>query len=312
MKQLLYFISGFLISFVFITQCYTQEIFYQNKLGCDDYTLPMISHANYIDQTMKYYDSFPPAFLSDGGLYYHEETITGVDSNLYIYRTCDSPCTAPIQWKYIYFTYLLPGNPNLPVGTGGTGCYDVFPPQIDSDNDGIPDYADMYPNDSSRYKYTITSAIEDEFGNIVFMTIRTDRGDYFNFGVEPSDMTNYQNVVYIAPSYQDDVFLQTHPLLGGGGTEYTTLDNSEYSKNLQDYVNQDIPLLPVNSDSNMIDSTPSTGSETDNEALRGILSNTDSTSKNISRLGDYLKSMNKSLHEINKNKIYQQVFFLVI
>jgi len=188
---------------------------------------------------------------------------------------------------------------------GSYSCDLLPPPDLpDSDNDGIPDRWDLYPNDPTVYRYSVISRIvnrtTDETEQI---TIKTDQDDVFTFGERPSDMSDSIDVINIAPVLNDADTLQDLPFFDtGSGGENTTsnfIDLLDFSGIVTDVVNTGTTPATGSGTNFNDDSLPSDDTESDNDALRKIITNTHSTSENIGRLGDYLQSINQTLNRMD-------------
>jgi len=171
--------------------------------------------------------------------------------------------------------------------------YDPGETITDSDGDGILDEFDLYPNDSTDYQFSVISAVLDAQGNPVQIIVKTDRDDLFAFGDRPIDMTGYTDEIYIAPYLRPGGDLEYLDFFNDNSDTAIQVDNSAYYDQIENMVIAETD--PGTGTDFSDDSTPATGSETDNEALQKIVTNTDATSDNITRLGDYLDSINDTL-----------------
>lgn len=298
MKKILYFLIGLLLMLVANqlvyagTECATWECFNTTQLN------PSCSQSSY-----------PTYAFSIETVYLEQDGATTV------WDTGNYSASSLIGYGYTAFKLATTwvsgsvgvGTPQAcdTVGYKGTVPDEFLNPSTDADGDGIPDTYDLYPDDPTPYKFSIMSMIKDDStGQGVRYLVKTDRGDIFAFGSEPEDMTGYSHEIFINPSLIDGA--DAEALFATQTKENTTtVDNSALYDTTTDVLtnNQD---PGTGTASNMSDGSATTGSETDNEALQKIITNTYSTTENTKRLGDYLKSINDTLSNIDTKQTLEQ------
>jgi len=192
---------------------------------------------------------------------------------------------------------------------GGGGIHDceggTFPePETeDTDEDGIPDEVDPYPDNGDPFMFDITYEVRDENGDLQYWCMKTDKGDWFCYG---------------DGDYAQDCFdglnnCETKSYLTIGGSSYP-YSGSQLSALGNGY---DLPLSSdavaknvltengervVTESSGVQSGVTSTGTETDNEALHKIVDNTGVQIENQKRIADYLKGMDQGLMNM-ENKL---------
>jgi len=182
------------------------------------------------------------------------------------------------------------------------------PAPVDTDGDGIPNELDPKPQDGDPFQYAVMiQYIHATTGEIVYTKIKLDDGTIMNYGEIPSleDIGNgiYQGDINIHPKMKDSSNFMSEPFLGGSINQPgppTIVDNSQYYQEVQQYIQttqQPDNGVATNFSTN---TSAATGTETDNQALQEIQTNTDTMNDNIVRLGDYLDSINKGIGEMNK------------
>jgi len=281
MKQILYFLIGFTISLTWLTFGYCgvpcDEVpgDVESGLNCDvcNWVGSNISYAANSTEAMN-------ACNAAMGGDCNNSSMSSSDGDYYMaYKSVQQS-----GLDFIYYAWVA-----MP-----DGCVEP-----DSDGDGISNEFDLYPDDPTPYQYTVISEVLDADGNPVAIKVKTDRDDIFDFGERPEDMEGYIDYIHIAPVLQDAETLESLPIFTSGtaGSESTSVSLSDYSEEIETYVNQE---TDAGSGSDFESSETSTGTETDSEALQKIINNTASTTENLSRLGDYLQSINSNIAELNR------------
>jgi len=174
----------------------------------------------------------------------------------------------------------------------------------DEDGDGLDSDCDLYDDDPNPHQYAVISEVTDSSGTPVNQVLLTDEGDLRTIGERPEDMTGYTDQIIISPQMKDNQELCDNPLVSGIGSG--TSASSDYYTNVENYITAGTdPGVASETDDNP--STSSDGTETDNQALQKIITNTDSTNKNIGVLANYLKSINDNIGQINKKSNIESV-----
>ncbi len=164
----------------------------------------------------------------------------------------------------------------------------------DSDEDGIPDECDIYPEDPTPYKVTIFTYQTDDntnSGDKIYQQMHTDRGDSYDLGDADPNKTTYMQVL---PVWTDP------PLVCG--TEELTRDTEKTVINVQDYPTGVISGEPTSTpDPAFKPGKESDGTETGDAALQDIIDNTGKTATNTEKLGGYIKDLNEAVKNMNRN-----------
>jgi hypothetical protein len=298
-RQILYFLIGVLIAFVLITEsqadCYNAEESsspppenYQISDGTDytgittwtaarDAILAEAAQADCVGYVLMTNNPTGPC---SGWYSYRKRAQIPPDCNYY-----DS--SADTTYHYIPYSNCAEhqdGNCNL-----------------------AADNLDLYPDDDEDYQYTVKEKIRDkDTGEVVYTLVETDRGDTFEFGDRPSDLTNYNTWLSFNPDWKDSEELYNEDWMGTNdipipGATPSPVGGSDIDDGIKDYV--DGTPDPVadgggpgwNGDSE----NPTTG-DGDSDLLGKIVKNTKATDDNIQNLGKYLKSINETLGRMDK------------
>lgn len=271
MQKLLYFLIGLFFSF------FLANILYAGTCSNDTTAVhDAIDQMFALDECKEYvgsFDTIDECSTAVGGYNYS----AGVPGGTAYIRTNFGSCPS----GYLVYAF-LPYN-----------CEQVS----DLDDDGIIDQYDLYPEDPTPYEFAIISEVTDNSnGQTVHYIIKTDRGDIFYVGERPQDMTGYTDSIYINPMMIAGS--QYESLFGPGSyTDPIQVETSDIFNTYNDALVVGDP--DSGSATGMTDGTTSTGTETDSQALGTIIDNTAITANNVSRLGDYLSEINKSLAQIN-------------
>lgn len=186
------------------------------------------------------------------------------------------------------------------------GC---APISEDTDGDGIPDRADAYPNDPTPYKFKTYAVVTDTNGNIIAITILTDRGDFIQLGADHEAVATCMSNATCSrtfpdySSWRDSEDLQNNQVYSGPNAPTSQDDFHENTPDDIDKMVNDWLAQPPKTPTpvpGLSSGTQSTGSETDNEALRGIMTNTGNIASNQQTVADLLGSINETLVEIEK------------
>jgi len=299
MKKILYFLIGFSISLLIPYISYAVESC-QDVQVCARSSFEAYAATTWPAYTVEFKGTAATNTLASALLTTFKTTANcsqGWGGNAT--RTANCPTT------YIYYALSL-----------GTVCNKVYYIVVceglysdDTDGDGLSSAIDPYPDDPTPFSYTVLETIKDSFGNTVWMRIKTDRGDIFEWGTKPTDMTGYnrianlyQNMLPSTSLATDIANLQTQdPIVAP-----TQIQSSDVGDEYNSWVNNTTTLPP---DSGIAtDMTPGvqpTGSETDSQALGQIASNTGKTADNVARLGDYMKQLNDLTAKKNAQDLLQ-------
>jgi len=201
-------------------------------------------------------------------------------------RTVACPTT------YIYYVQSL-----------GTVCNKIYYTVVcegtytaDTDGDGLDDDCDAYPNDNTPYlTAVIFYQVLISSGATTYQQFKTDRGDIFERGTKHLSDPLYRDYLSIAPVLKDPLTYCASTL--SAPTEQTPID---YETQIDNFVNDQIDSTAIPTVTTIIPPTsePKTGTETDNEALRKIVGNTDATNQGITNITKYLSDINNSVKSI--------------
>jgi hypothetical protein len=180
---------------------------------------------------------------------------------------------------------------------GGT----VDPPTSDSDDDGIPDEYDLYPNDSEPYQYAIKNILRDaDTGEIKAIYLKTDRGDFFMIGDSSyCDTNDCDQEMTLTDNWRSGDTLQDY---GVAIAEETLPANAEEIDTFFDQTIANNSTVTQNAAENITQGAESTGTETDNEALRAIQDNTAKATENQQVLADLLHNINENISTMNSRE----------
>ena len=285
MKKLLYFLIGFTLPFIAFSIAYSESL--PTSATCGSNTFYKIT---YYPTTQEASDA-RDAYATAGGF-----TVYTTDKGA-------TPCDGPGDFAYAVWETRSPYYGQAFVYLEG---YDgpPDPSSLDSDGDGLPDNQDMYPNDPTPYFIKLVSYWTDDgsaSGNHIYEVWITDRGDYLTFGEKPADDTGgfytYNDATWLDPA-------DGSQNVSGPGTPS---DEDSGSPLEQPTVTTGVPDgdAPADSDTTLQSGTKSTGTETDNEALKGIMDNTGDIATNTKRQGEYMRSLNAAIQNMNRNQVIQ-------
>lgn len=292
MKQILYFLIGFLISVMCIDATYATQ-YYENPSSGYDYEAGI---GGTYGQA--------PYFTSDNHEYYHGSPgpdLTGYTwfvtlRNSADFRTDVYTCLVSVCGNdpYVYRTITRINNAALLSNFSDTP---VLP---DADGDGIPDDQDPYPNDSSPVSVKLAS-YQTVDGTANGEHIRecyvTDRGDPICIGADYDETkTNYMVLKGTWKDYADIVGTTDTDGNLNPDTQGTEPEQPDYTTNAP------TGDAPTDTDDKLKPGTQSDGSETDSESLTGIRDNTGAIADNTKRQGEYLRDMNAAIQNMDRNQ----------
>ncbi|EIM62134.1 hypothetical protein [Desulfobacter postgatei] len=193
---------------------------------------------------------------------------------------------------------------------------DFFIPDSDSDDDGIPDEYDAYPDDPLPYQFRIISRWVDSQGNIVGTAIVTSKGDY----VLMSDFTiselnaGVSSGTYSPQYVNSQIWQDSTDLIPGGGGTTTTTENMPSGTANTPLTSTDAVGLITDAERNVTAQTPTTPSvsgsgtsdsqgrstgDSDSDSFGKIVGNTDASNQNLKRISDSLGITNDLLAIVN-------------
>lgn len=311
MRQILYFTLGFVISFAYGLQYAHADYDYSLVHQLGDYCPTNSSDPNVIaanadivantyyrssntGNTSATYNIYKTVCSAPAG-YTAVGTISKTAYTITIFNMRTGLGTADNPFVYNRFFCIKFNTGYVPTSNPG----DCNSQSSDSDSDGIPDDCDIYPNDATPYKVSVTGFQTDTntyFGTKTYKQMITDRGTTYDLGTKIIDKHLY---LQVSPEWED-------PPTDCG----TTLPNTETPDTDNDIrqpvINQDpSDGTPdsTNDDPRLEPGEKSDGTETDNKALQDIKSNTGKTATGIDALGDLLKDINKGIQNMTRNSV---------
>lgn len=162
---------------------------------------------------------------------------------------------------------------------------------LDTDNDGLPDSCDYYPDDPTPYSVRLLSYQEDSVG-VVRQCYQTDRKDLYCIGEDYN--STLPDVITVGSAWQLSSDICTGETIGEQSAPNegeTEIGTSEYNSSTQSGQPSDA------NDSSMGSGESSDGTETNAE--QKIIDNTAMTADNVARVGDYLNEINASLKNLD-------------
>ena len=293
MKKLLYFLIGLFLSLSIGKAVYADC---NPAVDLDSLSVQLATqYTGYSDSPCEasWADSQNDAAVFAGGFTTDWQMWGGYRSAAYSVDGCYMQC-----YYKIYPNYSDDGIMVRVVWYSSNASCQLCPPVTDTDGDGLNDDADMYPNDPTPYSIRLIgyqTVDGTSYGEHARETYITDRGDIFSIGADYDENKTdvLSNGMWINPDTlgqaynsdesQDDL------------TTQTTAKQPTYST--------DVPTgeTTAKNDTGMQSGTNSTGSETGDAALQGIIDNTGKTATNVQRLGDYLQDMNAAIANMDRN-----------
>ena len=172
---------------------------------------------------------------------------------------------------------------------------------IDSDQDGLSDDCDAYPDDPSSYSLKLISyqtSDNTSDGTHTREVYVTDRGDYFSLGSDYDSSATDHYVENISSWRDPSDICGTLPMSSSGPQDDETgLKNPGLTN--------DVPTgdAPSDTDPALKPGQGSDGTETGDGALRHILDNTGNTATNTKRIGEYMRDLNRAIQNMNRNAV---------
>lgn len=163
----------------------------------------------------------------------------------------------------------------------------VIPP--DTDDDGIPDELDPYPNSSDPFDFKVVQYGENTSGEKVWTLIRCSDGQYFEYG-DREDVDGYVYTTIGSQTYDSD---QLNTLFGEGGSYAGLQVNPSNQIQTVEYLGSD-PLTELPEYSSGVDSQ----SGTDSGKLQDIVSNTKNTVDNQEISNGWLSTISKGIQDL--------------
>ena len=202
--------------------------------------------------------------------------------------------------SYGYYSVVNNGDPD--VYTYTAGCCAIVPGGCaldDTDGDDIPDDQDLYPNDPEPFNVKLISYQTDDgtsTGTHVRECYQTDKGDVYCIGADYDE--NKSNILVY-----NGTWIPYEDANSDTTTSGTISDSTEGASIEQPTYTTDVSTgdVDADTDSSLKSGTSSTGSETDNEALQGIMDNTAAAADNTKRQGEYLKALNAAIENMDRN-----------
>ncbi|WP_286822169.1 hypothetical protein [Desulfobacter sp. UBA2225] len=308
MKQLLYFLFGFLLPFIFFLPFVLAE--------CLD-TSTFESQFDTVSPG-KYYDNSSLAIAARSSFY------ASLDNTVYtygswIYTGNSYVSGVRIGWISAYKQLLVPsGSPKEAqifyyFFNGPVEICDNTP---DADGDGIPDDFDLYPDDSSLYKAGIVSVCYDQNNKVVAGIIQDDKGNQYSFGTMPTnfegytiesvtgDLITYQTGEDLATSLQKldindlNIIKKNEPVeIQDSGTFIPGSTNpfKDYRNAEDNQTKAPTPTVQPTS------SEQPNSNDVDSDRFDKIIKNTSATNTNLDNIQKYLGVSNDLLAKINEN-----------
>jgi len=187
---------------------------------------------------------------------------------------------------------------------GGGGIHDceggTFPePETeDTDEDGIPDEVDPYPGNGDPFMWRISYEVRDEFGDLQYWCMETNKGDWFCYGDNEYAQDCFDGL--------NDCQTRSYINMGGvyeySGTQLGSLgdgwDLGLATSGVSRMVLAENGERVVSGSTGTQSGVTSIGTESDNEALKKIVDNTGIQAGNQERMAQYLKGMDQGLMNI--------------
>ena len=158
----------------------------------------------------------------------------------------------------------------------------------DPDDDGVNDVSDPYPGSSDPFTYQVVQEQYDANGKLIYMAIKTDQGDLFEYGTANHD--DQQNPVYtlINSPWKDSTELG-HDVGIGADLEGAAAN-----------VNNDVDKVAA---SNIPDETYEAGENNnatntvETDYLKDTVKNTAAIANNTATMGDQLENLGAAIQE---------------
>ena len=286
MKQILYFLIGFLISTCLIS-----------------YTYASCTHDQYQTaiETEPYRPGWITAVPKTYGFGYTTSSTAQAAANAY--RTANYPSDS-VGSVTLMFTC------NDPDSIGGYWyvtdyssrvkifVYDpsYVAPVIDFDGDGLPDDCDVYPDDPTPYKvkiYSYQTTDNSSAGTKTYQWMNTDRGQNYDVGTKDTNKTDW--LAGFSTPWEDPPSDCT-----GVNTTPSSAEPVIHETEFTIEKPTGLPTIP-NSDPVFQPGTSGTGAETGDDLQKVILENTSKTASNTDRMGDYFIELTKAVQNMDRN-----------
>jgi hypothetical protein len=165
-------------------------------------------------------------------------------------------------------------------------------PSPDTDNDGIDDRIDPFPEEDIPFTWKRTNYCTDSSDEIVWFQVRAETLDgsdytYMGFGDDSSCVNHF---VDLSTPWRDGDLL---PNFFGSGGEYASFSDEDatYSSG----TDKQIEGFTPGEGTGFTTGDDGSGNSTDSERLDSIVGNTKAIADNIAREGDYLKAIGDQL-----------------
>nr|WP_319490247.1 hypothetical protein [uncultured Desulfobacter sp.] len=300
MKQILYFLIGFCIPFIWFSLAYSANAirYYPSTGACSSGIYNAVETFNVSNIIFYSGDSDYSNLVPSGYSFY--TLASHCQGGASLYRNLDTAPSGP----YIGFVYIPPASIE-------SGLYTDIQ---DLDNDGISDDFDLKPDSSESYKAAIVSVCYDENNKVVAGVIQDSEGNQYSFGTMPTDFEGYT----IDSVTGDLVTYQTAEDLAASLEKLDIDDLNITKKNSPVEIQDDGTIIPGSTDpfkdyrdaeddqtqakkpeTQQAPSEQPDSNDADSGRLDKIIKNTASTNTNLENIQKYLGITNDYLAKIN-------------
>jgi hypothetical protein len=295
MKQILYFLIGFCIPFIWFSISYATV----DCIGALSGDADIVSaYDNSDDARDACYSASPVNYCTQGAKWNSDYTA------LYHGWTYDpNDGTSSADWPFFFYNE----------GDIVFSCSPAGSVPNDTDEDGIPDGLDAYPDTDSAYQFRIMTNYFDSEGNCVGQLIVTSSGDYVLLG----DLTAAEIEAGVsAGTYTSDfvnspIWIDSSDLEDDNASDIyasgdsTTPVNSTTASGLTDSATTANSGNLSTADGVTSGSTYDSGTDTDSSALGKIVDNTAAATSNQQTLANYAKKQTELQGIGNSLGLYQ-------
>jgi hypothetical protein len=296
MKQILYFLIGFCIPFIWFSISYATVDCIGALAGDADI---VSAYDNSDDARDACYSASPTNYCTQGAQWNSDYTA------LYHGWTYDpNDGTSSSDWPF------------FPYNEGDIvfSCSPAGSVPDDTDEDGIPDGFDLKPDSSESYKAAIVSVCYDENNKVVAGVIQDGEGNQYSFGTMPTDFEGYT----IESVTGDLVTYQTAEDFAASLEKLDIDDLNITKQNSPVEIQDDGTIIPGSTDpfedykkaeddqtqakkpeTQQAPSEQPDSNDGDSDRLDKIIKNTSSTNTNLDNIQKYLGITNDYLAKIN-------------